>query len=38
MKCNNECELQVKRIVEMKLDNFDFVGAKKYVLTTQSLF
>jgi hypothetical protein len=22
----------------MKLDNFDFAGAKKYVLTTQSLF
>jgi hypothetical protein len=38
MKCNNECALQVKRIVEMKLDNFDFAGGKKYVLITQSLF
>jgi hypothetical protein len=38
MECNNECAIQVKGIIEMKLDHFDFVGSKKYVLTTPSLF
>jgi CTP:phosphocholine cytidylyltransferase-like protein len=38
MECNNEYVIQVKGIVEMKLDNFDFEGSKKYVLTTPSLF
>jgi hypothetical protein len=38
MECNNECTVQVKGIIKMKLNNFDFVRAKKYVLITQILF
>jgi hypothetical protein len=35
MECNSGSVVWVKRILEMKLKNYDFVGAKKYVLIAQ---
>jgi len=38
MECNSESVVRVKRISKMKLKDYDFVGAKKYVLIAQCLF
>jgi hypothetical protein len=38
MERNSESVVRVKRISKMKLKDYDFVGAKKYVLIAQLLF
>jgi hypothetical protein len=38
MECNSESVVRIKRILKMKLKDYDFVGAKKYVLIAQCLF